>query len=346
MVRIDDVAKRAGVSISTVSYALSGKRPVSERTREKIHLAARELGYLPNAGARMLAGRRTHIFALTEPFRADTHAPSHMAFVLAASIAARRHGYDILLLTDEDASQGMRRVEASGLVDGIIVLDVAPNDERAELARSIATPTVFVGVPNDATGLMCVDLDFSAAAATAVDRLADAGHRKIAMLGHPAGHYEATNYAPRVRQGFRDRARERGLDAVFRPLSETQFAAEDAYRLTLEFLDDGVTGIVLNSEERSYKAVLDAVSARGMDVPRDVSLISVGAIFDTSGYHRAIDSIPLIPERSCDLALEELVDAVERQQLDPGVRLVTPEYRSYGSVGAHSSSPRGSGPTP
>lgn len=333
MVRIDDVAKRAGVSISTVSYALSGKRPVSERTREKIHLAARELGYLPNAGARMLAGRRAHILALTEPFRSDTHAPSHMAFVLAASIAARKHGYDILLLTDEDSTQGMRRVEASGLVDGIIVLDVAPHDERAELARSSHTPTVFVGVPNDTDGLMCVDLDFAGASATAVDKLADAGHRKIAMLGHPAGHYEATNYAPRVRQGFRERARERGLEAVFRPLSETQFAAEDAYRLTLEFLDNGVTGIVLNSEERSYKAVLDAVSARGLDVPHDVSLISVGAIFDTSGYHRAIDSIPLVPERSCELALQELVDAVEKKHVEPGVRLVTPEYRSYGSVG-------------
>jgi hypothetical protein len=82
-------------------------------------------------------------------------------------------------------------------------------------------------------------------------------------------------------------------------------------------------------------AVLDAVTARGMDVPRDVSLISVGAIFDTSGYHRAIDSIPLVPERSCELALRELVDAVERQHFDPGVRFVTPEYRSYGSVGVH-----------
>src|SRR5690606_404527 len=249
------------------------------------------------------------------------------------SIAARRHGYDILLLTDEDASQGMRRVEASGLVDGIIVLDVAPDDERVALARSIRTPSVFVGVPRDADGLMCVDLDFEAAAATAVDRLAEAGHRKIAMLGYPAAHYETTNYAPRVRRGFRDRARELGLDAVFRPLSETQFAAEDAYRLTLEFLDDGVTGVVLNSEERSYKAVRDAVSARGMDVPRDVSLVSVGAIFDTSGYHRAIDSIPLIPERSCDLALQELVDAVERGHFEPGVRLVSPEYRSHGSIG-------------
>ncbi|MGZ8805274.1 MAG: LacI family DNA-binding transcriptional regulator, partial [Microbacterium sp.] len=67
MVKINEVAEAAGVSISTVSYALSGKRPISADTRRRIEDAVRELGYSPNAGARMLAGSRTQIFALTEP---------------------------------------------------------------------------------------------------------------------------------------------------------------------------------------------------------------------------------------------------------------------------------------
>ena len=100
MVKINEVAKAAGVSISTVSYALSGKRPISPATRERIERAVRELGYSPNAGARMLAGSRTHIFALTEPLRRDSHAPTHMSFVLATTVAARRSEYDILLLTE------------------------------------------------------------------------------------------------------------------------------------------------------------------------------------------------------------------------------------------------------
>ena len=163
MAKIDEVAKAAGVSISTVSYALSGKRPVSEKTRRRIEDAAAALGYTPDAGARMLAGRRTHIFALTEPLRKDTHAPTHMSFVLATAVAARRNDYDILLLTDEEASRGMSRVASSGLVDAILVLDVAPDDERVALSRAVATPTVFIGVPDDHEGLVCVDLDFEAA---------------------------------------------------------------------------------------------------------------------------------------------------------------------------------------
>ncbi|MGG2339534.1 LacI family DNA-binding transcriptional regulator, partial [Salmonella enterica] len=63
MAKIDEVARAAGVSISTVSYALSGKRPVSAETRRRIQAAVHELGYSPNAGARMLAGSQTNIFA-------------------------------------------------------------------------------------------------------------------------------------------------------------------------------------------------------------------------------------------------------------------------------------------
>ncbi|TFC46145.1 LacI family transcriptional regulator [Cryobacterium sp. TMT1-21] len=90
MASIHDVARVAGVSISTVSYALSGKRSIAESTRLRITNAVEQLGYRPNAGARMLAGTRTNIFALTAPFHAETSAPAHMAFVLAVADSCTR----------------------------------------------------------------------------------------------------------------------------------------------------------------------------------------------------------------------------------------------------------------
>ena len=143
MTTIHDVARVAGVSISTVSYALSGKRSVSVSTRRRIEDAVRELDYRPNAGARMLAGRRTYILAVTEPLRADTYAPAHMAFVLAVATAARRYDYDVLLLTQEEAAGGLRRVTSSRLVDAIVVLDVLTEDERADLVRTLDIPAVL-----------------------------------------------------------------------------------------------------------------------------------------------------------------------------------------------------------
>ena len=117
MVGTNEVAKAAGVSISTVSYALSGKRPVTEETRRRVQETVERLGYTPNARARALAGKLTRILALTEPLHEYTHAPTHMTFVLAASVAARRLGYDILLLTDERVPQLHDLFQAGSLLE-------------------------------------------------------------------------------------------------------------------------------------------------------------------------------------------------------------------------------------
>lgn len=332
MVKINEVAKAAGVSISTVSYALSGKRPVSEKTRRRIEAAVADLDYRPNAGARMLAGRRTHIFALTEPLRPDTYAPTHMAFVLAASVAARRKDYDILLLTDEEASVGMRRVAESGLVDAILVLDVAPTDERVELARQLGTPAVFIGVPDDREGLVCVDLDFSAAAELAVDRLADAGHARVGLIGQPPESYRLSNFPPRVRDGFLRRAEERRLPSSFRMPDGPGTPAERTRRAVSDMVDDGVTGLVLQCSEEAHVAVLDELQRRGLRVPDDVSLISVGSTFDTSAFSVPVSAVPLIPAESCDLAVELAARAATEGGVEPAVHLIAPIFRDLGSV--------------
>ncbi len=250
MAKIDEVARVAGVSISTVSYALSGKRPVSTATRQRIELAVRELGYSPNAGARMLAGSQTNIFALSEPLRADSHAPSHMAFMHAMTVAARRREYDMLLLTDEDASAGMKRVAASGLVDAVLVLDVAPDDPRVAIARASATPTVFVGIPDDHGDLVCVDLDFESAATQAVDRLVDAGHERIGLIGGSRRAYEKSNFPPRVRDTVVTRAAERGATATAVASGEIVTDRALVRQAVRRFVDDGVTGIVLHAPKR------------------------------------------------------------------------------------------------
>lgn len=332
MVKINEVAEAAGVSISTVSYALSGKRPISADTRRRIEDAVRELGYSPNAGARMLAGSRTQIFALTEPLRKDTHAPTHMAFVLATAVAARRNDYDILLLTDEDATAGMNRVAANGLVDAILVLDVAPDDERVKLARAISTPSIFIGVPDDNDGLICVDLDFEAATALAVDRLADAGHRTVGLVGQPEVTYEKSNFPPRVRSAFEARAAERGMTAAFGATGVKHTSRTATRRTVGHLLDAGATALILHCTEEAHAVVLGELAERGLTIPADISVVSVGASFDTGALATPLDTIPLIPEASCDLAVDLAIRSLGDDRPDPGLRLIDPTYAAHGSV--------------
>jgi DNA-binding LacI/PurR family transcriptional regulator len=339
MANINEVADAAGVSISTVSYALSGKRPVAPGTRRRIEEVIRELGYSPNAGARMLAGSRTQIFALTEPLRKDTHAPTHMAFVLATAIAARRHDYDILLLTDEQAQAGMSRVAANGLVDAILVLDVAPDDARVALARQIHTPTVFIGIPDDNEGLICVDLDFEAAAALAVDLLVDAGHHSIGLIGQTETAYVKSNFPPRVRATVLARAAERGIAAAYGTTGAKHASRSAARRTAGELLDGGATALIVHSADEAHSAVLAEIEARSLRIPQDVSIVSVGASFDTSTLSTPLDSIPLVPEASCDLAVELALQSLDSVRPEPGLRLIPPTYLPQGSI-AHPPHPR------
>ncbi len=332
MTTIHEVAHAAGVSISTVSYALSGKRPVSEKTRRRIEDAVHALGYEPDAGARMLAGRRTQIFGLTEPLRADTHAPTHMAFVLATAVAARRRGYDILLLTDEQASEGMNRVAASNLVDAILVLDVAPDDERADIARSLRSPTVFIGIPDDARDLTCVDLDFEAAGHLSVDRLADAGHTSVTLLGQTEVSYRKSNFPRRLLLGVQQRAVERGVDVDWVTTGVTTTDVSAVREAADRALGRGVRAFIVHAVGDVHDALLETISSRGLTVGEDVSVISAAASFDTSALAVPIDTIPLVPQRSCELAVDLAVRRLEDAGMPAQIHLIPPEYQSAGSV--------------
>lgn len=332
MTTIHQVAAAAGVSISTVSYALSGKRPVSEKTRLRIEAAVQTLGYEPDAGARMLAGRRTNIFALTEPLRADTHAPTHMAFVLATAVAARRSGYDILLLTDEQASEGMNRVAASNLVDAILVLDVAPDDERADIARSVRTPTVFIGIPDDAHDLTCVDLDFESAGRLAVDRLADAGHTAVTLLGQTEVAYRRSNFPRRLLRGVQDRSSERDVELEWVATGATTTEPATVRAAAERALARGDRAFIVHAVGDVHEALLESIAAHELTVGADVSVISAAASFDTSTLPVPIDTIPLVPQQSCDLAVELALQQLENAGASARIHLIPPEYHAAGSI--------------
>ena len=99
MATIADVASHAGVSMSTVSYVLSGKRPISEETRRRVQASIRALGYHPHAGARALASSRANVIALVIPLRTGVHVPVVMQFVVSVVTSARTYDHDVLLLT-------------------------------------------------------------------------------------------------------------------------------------------------------------------------------------------------------------------------------------------------------
>ncbi|MET9965569.1 LacI family DNA-binding transcriptional regulator, partial [Streptomyces sp. NPDC006356] len=226
MVKITDVARHAGVSPSTVSYVLSGKRPISEETRRRVEESIRRLGYRPHAGARALAGRRSNVLALAVPLRPGIDVPVAMRFAVSVVTTARRHGHDVLLLTQEEGEEGLRRVVDTALVDGLIVMDVQLDDPRPALLRGLDRPSVMIGFPADPKGLTCIDLDFKAAGEACVEHLARLGHRAVALVGSPPEVYvRGTAFAQRVVRGFTAAADRGRLASAVHPCEASPAAA-------------------------------------------------------------------------------------------------------------------------
>jgi LacI family transcriptional regulator len=274
MVTIADVARHAGVALSTVSYVLSGKRAISATTRQRVMASIRVLGYHPNAGARALASKRANVIALVLPLRTGMNLPVVMRFATAVVTSARQFDHDVLLVTADEGPAGLRRLAASAMVDGVVVMDVEMRDARVPLLRVLERPSVLIGFPADAAGLTCIDLDFYRAGEACVDHLAALGHRDVALLGAPAVVYARdTGFAHRTRAGFMETARGYGMRAVAQPCEEHPEAVRQELRGLFERYPD-LSGLVVHNEA-AVGHVLAALPAMGRQIPADVSVTAI-----------------------------------------------------------------------
>ena len=332
MATIADVASHAGVSMSTVSYVLSGKRPISEETRRRVQASIRALGYHPHAGARALASSRANVIALVIPLRTGVDVPVVMQFVRSVVASARAHDHDVLLLTQDEGVTGLRRVTAGAIADGLIVMDVELHDARVPALRSLGRPAVLIGFPEEAAGLTCIDLDFGAAGALCVDHLADRGHASIGVVGSPPAVYQReTGFAQRLLAGVREASARRGVRASTRPCEPTG----EAVRAALEDMlrkQPGLTGIVVHNEP-VVQSLLDALAALGRRVPEDVSVVAICP--DDLAEHAAprVTSVAIPAEEVGRRAVDLLMGKLAEREV-PDATLLAPRLTPRASTAA------------
>ncbi|MEH1124196.1 LacI family DNA-binding transcriptional regulator [Micromonospora sp. CPCC 206061] len=269
-----DVARIAGVSQSTVSYVMTGKRPISERTRRRVLDAMEQLTYEPHSGARALAGRRTQVVGLVVPFGPGGQTFGLLPFIEAIANSARAHDHDVLLVTADEGSAGLRRLAGRALCDAIIMMGIEEHDDRVPVAASLSVPVVLIGVPADPAGLHCVDLDFEAAARMAVDELADTGHDEVVVVGYAASAMErGLNFAGRVLRSVRRQAQVRDLPlTVIEPVERGQETAATAADQVLARRAGGRLGVVVPHND-AIAPLVHALRKRDVVPGRDISLI-------------------------------------------------------------------------
>ncbi|WEV67592.1 LacI family DNA-binding transcriptional regulator [Bifidobacterium sp. ESL0769] len=336
MAGIKDVAKAAGVSVSTVSYVLSGKRSISSKTTDKVLKAIDELGYIPDASAQKMRGQLNHIIAISEPMHEGMNQMQYNAYFMQSAWQARAAGYDVLLLTGADAVSDIERVTHSNLVDGVLLLDVEERDARAAQAFRYHKPCVAIGLPENHKDCACIDIDFAKMGARSADRLFGLGHRQVAFLrAQEIDYARHAGYVLLFRNAFLARADEIGLK-VFEsgPVDNATF---DARKFVGDMLAQSPrpTALVSQSGVNILNLAVTALMAAGLKIPDDISVLSCGTFLRDEPMRRPVSEEPFEPERLCSIAMGSLISAIEhRQNIAGEVTLIDPKFINRGSLAA------------
>lgn len=320
--RIADVAREARVSITTVSHVLSGKRPVSARSREAVLAAAHRLNYVPTVAARGLATGRTMALGLQFPLEGEQlllnpYFPSLLEGLSAAAVQA---GYTFVLLPAHrtsgfplDAVLGTQRLDAAILVD-----PQHPN-ELIPVLREYGVPIVTLGRYMGRHPTFAIDNDHADAMGRAVDHLLEAGYRQPALVSVSG---MRVSYVTDIEAGYRRAAAARGFAPLLTRGDISEQAGYDAgiRLLTRRRPPDAI----LAGTDRQAVGVLAAASELGLRVPDDVGIVGEG---NTPLAHNArppLTSLDARPEELGRAAVDLIGRILDSPSTTPPQTVVVP----------------------
>lgn len=317
MVRLKDIAERAGVSMMTVSKALRDERDVSLATKARIKLMAQEMGYVPDSSAQGLRTRTTKLFGIV--ISSITN-PIFARVVFAIEERARELGYDILLSHNQNMAEReevcIRRL-LSRRVDGLFISPVYRMESEARtytelLARRV--PTVLLGPPAPFCGQFAsVQIEELVASYTLTQHLLKLGHKRIAYLTGPS----VAPWAHERFEGYRRALREAGMDVDDKLVFDAGSTIEEGSKAGLEMLDE-------KCDATAVQAVNDLVAIgcaetflnQGLKIPGDVAVAGFGNILAAEFYRVPLTTISQPKFRLGMAAMDAMLKLLRNEHVD------------------------------
>lgn len=308
MAGIRDVAKYAGVSISTVSRVLSGNAYVAPEKIEKVKKAVAELNYKPNIAARSLKNGGTKLIGLIIP---DIMNPYYPEVIKHMEEYALREGYSLILcdsLGDKEREKNHFQNLQNLFVDGILYIASTGDAEAAgpyigQIPMIILNRTFDVDAP-------CINIDNEDAAYQAVRHLAENGHRKISLFING----KALQYNQERLEGAVKAFKEYGINDYEKYIVRDVTSDEDAYHRTLDLMrrSDRPTGIFMFNDFMVY-GVYRGITTLGLTVPDDVSVVGFDDIPQVRFLNPPLTTIRHSLVDTAGYVFEKLMDQINTQ---------------------------------
>jgi DNA-binding LacI/PurR family transcriptional regulator len=305
---IKDVAKRAGVAISTVSAVLNRSAPVSEETIARVEAAVAAIGYMPHGAAQSLRSGRSRMIGLILPDITNPHFANVARVVESACLDAGYMAAVYSTSEDYDRERQILKMMRAHRVAGLIIIPTRSDAEQgAQLRGEIHVPTVLLdsfveGLPYDV-----IKLDNVEAGRIGTEYLLSRGHRRIAVT---TGRDNIRTGEDRL-EGYLEAHRAAGVPVDKGLFLAGRFDRETAYRSTLERMraPSPPTAIFALSNMMML-GVLHALRELGLKVPQQVSVISIDD-FDFANILNPPPTVVAAPiaamaQKAIDTLLEEI----------------------------------------
>ncbi|MCX7521141.1 LacI family DNA-binding transcriptional regulator [Microbacterium sp. STN6] len=308
-IRLEDVAKIAGVSMKTVSNVVHDYPHVSPGMRERVQRVIDELGYRPNALGRRLATGKTGLLALAF---ADVSIPYFSELARVVSAAARSRGYRLLLEQTDGTLDGERAVlseSEAGLVDGVLFQPSVMSSTEIAKHRS-DVPLVLLGEASAPLSVDHVMIDNIAAASEATQHLAALGRSRIGFVGHEEPRQSETSRQRLI--GYQEGLEKAGLRLDMSLLLPSYaVSAEAAAQAVGAALERGLRfDALVCRDDLAAIGTLRALKERGFDVPRDVAVTGWDNISLTSYTYPSLTTIAADTAGLAEKALDMLSERI------------------------------------
>lgn len=319
-INVQDVAEKAGVSVATVSRAFNLPDMVSEDVRERVIATAKRLGYSPNAAARALRSRKTHIVGAVIP-SLDYAIYAKMVNAFQRSIS--QHGYMTIVLTtgfDNRTIFDKVKLLVERGAEALVFVGAIEDPALRRFLKESTLPavTTYSHLPNEI--VPSIGFDNAKSVETMVGHLADLGHKEFALVSSIAD----GNDRQRARiEGYRTGLRRLKLSGVDRVFSHP-YSIEDGAAAMHEIYNacPQVTAIMCTSDVHAF-GVLSECRRMGLRVPQDVSVTG----FDDAEYAMRLEpplTTVFVPADEMGVAAATaLHKALAKDQKPTGVRLDT-----------------------
>lgn len=266
-VTIKDVAKRAGVSVSTVSRVLNGLDRVSEQTRKKVQKVIEELNYVPSSMAASMIRKQTNMLAVVVPVIQN---PFYPAVIQGTFEVAKREGYHTFVIAtneDKEAEAGYIEGFLNKNVDGMILIGV---HKDPEFYRSIRKPVVLVDRYIEHSGLDGVVIDNFRGAYEATIHLLENGHRRIAIIIGP----QDFNDGKERYWGYRQALAEYGVKPEPMYHKQGNWFEDNGYRSTMELMQlECPPTAIFAANNLICQGTIKALRDLNITIGEDVSLV-------------------------------------------------------------------------